>query len=151
VKKRQFIALLGSIVLILALVLSACAQTAAPTTPTAPTTPAAPTTPTTPTTPAAPQVVTQQVDKVYKVLNPQGTYIPVDCKPCAPRLDSLAGKKIRFYESEATNIQLPTLRERLQKDYPTTTFVVDHTESFGRSAPSTEDLALQASIRGVGW
>jgi hypothetical protein len=96
-------------------------------------------------------VVTQQVDKVYKVLNPQGVYIPVDCKPIAARIDSLAGKKIFFYESEATNIQLPTLRARLTKDYPTTTFIVDHTESFGRSTPSADDLTVQAAIRGVGW
>jgi hypothetical protein len=149
VKKRQVIALLASICLVVMLVLSAC--TPAAETPTTPTTPAAPTTPTTPTTPAAPQVIEKVVQPTYKVLNPQGVYIPVDCKPIAARLDSLAGKNILFYESEATNIQLPTLRAHLTKDYPTATFTVDHTESFGRSTPSTSDLTFQAAIRGVGW
>jgi hypothetical protein len=131
VTKKQLIALLVSFSLVLALILSACAQQGG-------------TTPTGTTTGAA-------QDKVYKVLNATGIYIPVDCKPLSARLDSLAGKKIRFYESEATNIQLPTLRARLEKDYPTTTFVVEHTESFGRSTPNDEDLSMQAAIRGVGW
>ena len=148
VKKRQVIASLASIVLVLALILSACAPAAeAP----APTTPAAPTTPTTPTTPAAPQVVEKVVEPTYKVLNPAGTYIPVECKPLAPRLDSLAGKKILFFEAEATDILLPTLLKRLQKDYPTATFVVYHTDVYGRTTPDENDLTCQASIRGVGW
>jgi ABC-type oligopeptide transport system substrate-binding subunit len=136
VSRKKFIALLASICLVVMLVLSACTQQGG-TTPTG-------TTPTGTTTGAA-------QDKVYKVLNPTGIYIPVDCKALSARLDSLAGKKIRFYESEATNIQLPTLRARLEKDYPTTTFVVEHTESFGRSTPNDEDLSMQAAIRGVGW
>jgi hypothetical protein len=88
---------------------------------------------------------------VYKVLNPQGIYIPVDCKPDAPRLDSLAGKTILFYESEATNMQMPTLLTELQTDYPTATFVVVHTESFGEMNPTEDQKKNQAVIRGVGW
>ena len=96
-------------------------------------------------------MVTQQVDKTYKVLNPQGTYIPVDCKPLAPRLDSLAGKKILFYEAEATNMQMPYLLTRLQKDYPTATFLVVYTELWGETVPTEAYLQCKASIRGVGW
>jgi hypothetical protein len=95
--------------------------------------------------------VEKTVEPVYKVLNPTGIYIPVQTVAISARLDSLAGKKIRFYESEATNIQLPTLRAHLTKDYPTATFVVDHTEGFGRSTPNADDLTMQAAIRGVGW
>ena len=127
-KKGQFIALLVSICLVLALVLSACTQQGGTTT----------------TGGAA-------GEKVYKVLNPQGIYIPVDCKPAAPRLDNLAGKKILYYESEATNMQMPTLRARLQKDYPTTTFFVVHTESFGEMNPTEDQKKYQAVIRGIGW
>jgi hypothetical protein len=96
-------------------------------------------------------VVEKQVDRVYKVLNAQGSYIPVDCKPLAPRLDTLAGKKILFYEAEATNMQMPTLLAHLQKDYPTATFLVVYTEVWGETAPTAEYLTCQASIRGVGW
>jgi hypothetical protein len=129
VKKGKFIALLASICLVVMLVLSACAEQAAP---------------------GAPAGAAQ--DKVYRVLNPTGVFVPVDCKACAPRLNSLAGKKILFYESEATNIILPTLLERLKKDYPTTTFDVVYTEAFGESTPTDQQkTTYQAVIRGVGW
>jgi len=127
-KKGQVIALLVSICLVLALVLSACTQQGG----------------TGATSGAA-------GEKVYKVLNPTGIYIPVQTVANAPRLDSLAGKKILFYESEATNMQLPALLERLKKDYPTTTFDVVYTASFGEAAPTEAYLKLQAVIRGVGW
>jgi hypothetical protein len=128
-KKKQVIALLVSICLILALVLSACTSAT-----------------TTGTTAGTAQ------KEVYKVLNPTGIFVPVQTKPCAPRLDSLAGKKILFYESEATNIILPTLLERLKKDYPTTTFDVIYTEAFGERTPTDQQKATyQAVIRGVSW
>jgi len=91
------------------------------------------------------------VQPTYKVLNPQGTYIPVDCKPLADRIDTLAGKRILYYESEATNMQMPELRAQLTKAYPTTTFDVVHTESFGEAAPIDAYKVDQAVIRGVGW
>ncbi len=91
------------------------------------------------------------VEPVYKVLNPAGVYIPVDCKANAPRIDSLNGKKILYYESEATNLLMPTLLEKLKKDYPTATFTVVHTESFGESTPTADQLKNNAVIRGVGW
>jgi glucose/arabinose dehydrogenase len=148
-ERKKLLALLGSIALVLALVLSACTQEAAA--PTTPTTPTAPTTPTTPTTPSAPQVVTQTVEPVYKVLNPQGNRIPVECKPLAPRLSTLSGKTILFYHSEANPVILPVLLKRMQKDYPTTTFNVLYTEQFGLSTPGDEAKGIDAMIRGVSW
>jgi hypothetical protein len=93
-----------------------------------------------------------QTEQVLKVLNPQGVYIPVDCKPNAPRLDTLAGKTILYYESEATNMHMPTLLEWLKDDYPTTTFDVIHVENFGARTPTDEQKEkYDAVIRGVGW
>jgi ABC-type glycerol-3-phosphate transport system substrate-binding protein len=151
VKRRQIIALLTSLFLVVILVLSACAQQAAPTTPTTPTTPVAPTTPTTPTTPAAPQVVEKVVTPTYKVLNPQGNRIPVECKPLAPRLATLDGKTILFYHSEANPVILPVLLKRMQKDYPKTTFKVLYTEQWGLATPGDEAKGIDAEIRGVSW
>ena len=142
-KKRQVIALLGSTALALALVLSACAPAAE--------TPA----PAAPTTPAAPQVVETVVEKVvapvYKVINPQGTYIPVDCKPCAPRLTTFDGKTILAYKSEGSSIIWPALYPVLQQKFPNTKWVYVDTEGFGRSTPNDADLACDAMIRGVSW
>ena len=126
--KRLIIAL-AAVTLVLALVVSACAQGG-----------------TGGTTGGASQ------DKVYRVLNPQGAFVPVETKPAAPRLDSMAGKKILFYQSEATNMQLPTLLGRLKKDYPTTTFDVVYTEGFGERTPTDQQKqTYQAVIRGVSW
>jgi hypothetical protein len=128
-KKGKLIALVASICLVALVVLSACAQQAA--------------------TPGATGAPSKEV---VKVLNPVGIPAPVDCKACAPRLNSLAGKKILFYQSEATNMQLPTLLERLKKDYPTSTFDVVYTEGFGENTPTSEQIkTYQAVIRGVSW
>ena len=134
-KQKRFIAFLAAVV-ILALVLSACG----------------PSDTTTTTTNTNGSTVVQTTDPVLKVLNPQGAYIPVDCKPNAPRLDTLAGKTILYYESEATNMHMPTLLEWLKDDYPTTTFDIIHVENFGSSTPTDEQKEkYDAVIRGVGW
>jgi len=91
------------------------------------------------------------VQPTFKVLNPAGVYIPVDCKPNAPRIDSLAGKKVLYYESEATNILMPTLLTKLKADYPTATFDVVYTATFGESTPTADQLTHNCVIRGVGW
>jgi hypothetical protein len=132
---RKVFGLLAGIGLIAMLVLSSCAQPTAPSTTTAKT--------------ASPAAAVQQ--PVVKVLNPGGLPSPVDCKACAPRIDSLTGKKILFYQSEATNMQLPTLLAKLQKDYPTATFDTVYTASFGEDTPSDKQKTYQASIRGVAW
>jgi hypothetical protein len=135
-KKRLIITTAAVAILILVMVVAACSQNGGGTTTTSK--PAGGTT-----------GKTEQ--PVYKVLNPQGVYIPVDCKACAPRLDSLAGKTILFYESEATNMFLPTLLKMLKEKYPTTTFNKVHTESFGEITPTDEQKKNQAVIRGTGW
>jgi ABC-type glycerol-3-phosphate transport system substrate-binding protein len=151
VKKRQVIALLASIFLVMMLVLSACG-TATPTTPTTPTTPAAPTTPTTPTTPAAPQVVTQQVDKVYKVINAQGSYIPVQTVAIAARLSTLDGATIYFTQSEANPRIMPELYRRLTADYPKANWNITTSASFGDQVPAADLLKnAKAVIRGIAW
>jgi len=101
------------------------------------------------TTSGTPTVQYQQ--PVYKVLNPAGSYIPVDCVGLAPRLDSLAGKTILFYQAEATNMQLPTLLAKLKAKYPTAIFNTVYTELWGDRVPSAEYLKNQACIRGIGW
>jgi hypothetical protein len=132
----------AGVLMMLVLVLSACGQQATPTS----STPGQPN----PTTSAAkPQAAGQE--PIKKVLNPQGVFIPVETKPCAPRIDSLNGKKILYYESEATNMHMPTLLDRLKKDYPTATFDVIHVENFGDRNPTADQLKHDAVIRGVGW
>ena len=158
-RKEHRLVLFIGILLVLSLVLSACGQQTAPTSTTTTTTSTAATTATTTGKPAATTTstvtappVTKAVEPVHKVLNPQGVFIPVETKPCAPRLDKLDGKKILYYESEATNMHMPTLLEKLKKDYPTTTFDVIHVENFGINTPTDDMLkTYKAVIRGVGW
>ena len=126
-KKKKVIALLASVGLILVLVLSGCAAE----------------------TGGGGQVV--EVEKVLQVLNPQGIPAQVELHSLAPRIDSLAGKRILFYESEANNQQLPALLERLEEDYPTTTFDTIYTEGFGDEIPTDEQKTYQACIRGIAW
>jgi len=138
VKKRIFILALVVAVLVLVMIISACGQSATTTT-------------------SKPGATTSKpggtaTEPVKKVVNPQGVYIPVETKPCAPRIDSLAGKTILYYESEATNMHMPTLLIQLKKDYPTATFDVIHVENFGSNTPTAEQIAkYKAVIRGVGW
>jgi len=138
--RKRVTATLVCIGLVLLIILSACAQQGGNTT-TSTSKPGA----TTGSTGGA------KVEPTYKVLNPTGLYIPVDCKANAPRLDSLTGKKILYYESEATNILMPTLLEKLKKDYPTSTFDVIYTATFGEITPTADQLTHNAVIRGVGW
>ncbi len=130
------------LVLMLALVLSACGQSGTTGTPGANGTVTVTTTITGPGGGGEP---------IKKVLNPQGVFIPVETKPCAPRIDTLNGKKILYYESEATNMHMPTLLARLKKDYTTATFDVVHVENFGERNPTAAQKAYDAVIRGVGW
>ena len=137
-KKRLFISVTVVAILVLVMIISACGQSATTTT-------------------SKPGATTSKpggtaTEPVKKVVNPQGVYIPVETKPCAPRIDSLAGKKILYYESEATNMHMPTLLIQLKKDYPTATFDVIHVENFGSNTPTAEQIAkYKAVIRGVGW
>jgi ABC-type oligopeptide transport system substrate-binding subunit len=132
VKKKQLIALLVSFSLVLALILSACAQQGG-------------------TTPTGTTAGTAQ-DKVYKVQNPQGIYIPVETHALAPRLDTLAGKNIYYYESEANPVIMPVLLKKLKQDYPTATWKYYETQGWGTDTPTEDDLkGVDAVIRGIGW
>jgi len=136
VNKKLFI-LLMSVSLILILILAACGGQ----------------TTTTTTKPGATSTATAPAAKeVFKVLNPQGVYIPVETKPLAPRLNSLAGKNIWWYQSEANPVIMPVLLERLKKDYPTTTFRYFETQGWGTDAVTADELkGIDAVIRGIGW
>jgi|WetSurMetagenome_2_1015567.scaffolds.fasta_scaffold908790_2 hypothetical protein len=126
-KKRMFI--IGAVVAILVLVMivSACGPTAPSTSP-----------------PAA-------AKETFKVLNPAGVYVPVQTVGLAARIDSLAGKSILYYQSEANPVMMPVLLDRLKKAYPTSTFKVLLTEAYGLSTPGDEATGMQTMIRGVSW
>jgi len=136
-RKALFVSI--GILIMLSLVLSACGEQASPGQTTV-----------TKTVTASGQAAGQE--PIKKVINPQGVFIPVETKSCAPRIDSLAGKKILYYESEATNMHMPTLLLRLKKDFPTATFDVIHVENFGSNTPTDDQKKnYKAVIRGGGW
>jgi hypothetical protein len=135
-KRNRLIALFVSVGLVLALVLSGCA---------------APEAEVIEKTVEKTVTETVQAPEILQVVNPTGTIIPVEMAPNAPRLDTLDGKTIFYYETEATNMHMPELLRRLKQDYPNTTFVVDHTENFGLRTPTEEHLTFDAAIRGVSW
>jgi hypothetical protein len=144
VKRIRFLGILLSILLILIFVLPGCGGGTTTTVTTTKTVQGTGTT-----TTSTPTVKYQQ--PVYKVLNPAGTYIPVDCVGLSKRLDSLAGKTILFYQAEATNMQLPTLLAKLKAKYPTATFNTVYTELWGETVPTDDYKKNQACIRGIGW
>lgn len=139
---KRLIGGLTALVCILALVLSACDQQGTGT---------VTSTATTTVTITSTASGTSSADKIYKVINPAGTFVPVETKPCAPRLDSLSGKNILYYQSEANPVIMPVLLTKLQQDYPTTTFTVIKTETTGPSVPSDEIKGVDAVIRGISW
>jgi len=87
----------------------------------------------------------------FRCLNPQSTMRSVEYQGLAPRLDTLDGKNILYYQSEANQVVMPVLLEKLQADYPTATFTVLETENFGEAIPTEEELSYDAMIRGVSW
>ena len=132
-KRKKLILLLASIGFILALVLPGCAAEDGGNGTTAPGTNGSAT------------------DPILRVLNPKGKIIPVEMNPNAPRLDTIDGKTILYYESEATNMHMPELLRRLKQDHPTTTFIVEHVENFGDRNPTEVHLSVDGAIRGVSW
>jgi len=141
---RQLLAIVLAIVSVLVMVLTGCTSGNE-------TTPAATVTVTTtktvaPTTSAAPAG-----DKVYKALNPAGIYIPVETKPCAPRLTTFDGKKIFVYQSEGSSIIMPAVWRKAQQVWTKSVLTTLLVESFGRSTPNADDLLVEAAVRGVSW
>jgi len=135
-KRLKFTIGLSCFLLIFIMILSACGQQAGTTT-----------------------TVTKTVNgsgqvsqEISKVLNPAGNYIPVQTSPLAPRLSSLDGKNIWYYQSEANPVIMPVLLARLKKDYPTATWKFYETQGWGTDTVTAEELkGVDAVIRGIGW
>jgi hypothetical protein len=159
-KNKKSIALGASILLILAMVITACTETPAAPPVSSPTATQQSTVATT--TPKAatpsPTSTTVEVEKKYNVLNPTGIFKPVQTQGLAPRLDTLDGKTIWVNGGEADPVIWPALIERLRKDYTKTTFVYIVVSTYGPSTPEDEVLGkvegkkkADAVIRGNGW
>jgi hypothetical protein len=131
--RKRLIALGASIALVLVLVLTGCAQA-----------------------PAggggggAPAGVA--TDKVYKVLNPQAQDQARDLSPLAPRIDTLAGKKILVVTAESSRVVMPGVIAKLQKEFPTSTFVYTESKTTSPIRATDEQLkGVQCAIIGNAW
>ena len=91
-------------------------------------------------------------EKSYACLSPIGIQPPVQISPLAPRLDKFDGKTIYVNQGEADPIIMPALWERVQKDFPKTTWKYIATSSFGPATTEQEvkDTA-DAVLRGIAW
>ena len=70
----------------------------------------------------------------------------------AARLDSIKGKVIYVNQGEADQVIMPALWDRLNKDYPDTTWKLIASSSFGPAAPEDEvKQTAKAVIRGNAW
>lgn len=148
-KKKNLIMLVASISFVLALVLSGCGPAATPT-PTATATPTATPTPTETATPTPTPTI--GVELTFNCMNPAGTFQPVQISALAPRLDTLVGKVIWVNQGEADPVIMPALWERVQKDYPNTTWKNIASSSFGATAIEADvRAAADAVIRGIAW
>jgi hypothetical protein len=147
---KNLITILSSIMLAVIFVLSGCTQTPSQQTNTP--TPTQQTTTSTSTPTPTPITTTVEVDRKYNVVNPQGDFVPVQTKPLAARLDTLDGKTIWVCQTEADPVIMPALWDRLQKEYPKTTWKRTITSN---TAPlrltSDEQKMAQAVIVGNAW
>jgi hypothetical protein len=92
------------------------------------------------------------VEKTYKVLNPQGDFIPVETKALAPRLTTFDGKTIWVSQTEADPVIMPALYARLQKDYPKTTWKTNFAQVTSPvRLTADEQKTCQAMIMGIAW
>ncbi len=125
-KRGKIIALVASIALILALVLSGCNGGGGG---------------------------GSSEDKEYQALNPAGIFVPVETSALSPRIDNLDGKTIYVIQGEADPVIMPALAAALPVEFPNATFVYyQPASSFG---PSATDATVQAEadgvVRGIGW
>lgn len=137
-KRKHLLALLITIISILILVATSCNPTAQPKQTSTPT-------PTTTTK-------VEYKEPIYRVLNPVGRDVATDVAPLAPRIDALAGKKIAFVMAEGSPVIMPALWPRVQKEFPTSTWV--YTESRQTSPirlTADEEKGVQAMIIGNAW
>lgn len=146
-KKKNFIALLASIFLILVMVATGCIVNAATTTQTSSTNPSG--------------LTTVTKEKTYNCLNPVGIQPPVTIVPLAKRLTTLDNQTIYVVQGEADPVIFPALVPALQKLYPKTFFnYYQPTSSFGPTTPDDTTKAApkadgtggaNAVIRGNAW
>ena len=150
-KGKGLLLLLANLLVILTFVLVGCQSTPTTTPQTTTTTNPIPTTTTsTPTTTTVTQTV--EVDKKYNFLSPQGVQLPVQVSALAPRLTTFDGLVMYVNQGEADPITMPALYERVQKDYPKTTWKYIATSGFGPNTPETEVLqTAKGVIRGISW
>jgi hypothetical protein len=145
-KIKYLLPLIASIILILILVATSCTPAVAPIV----TVTVTPKTTAATTTTAAPAVVAK--DKTYRAINPAGIFIPVETKPLAARLDTLDGKTIWMCQTEADPVIMPALWDRLQKEYPKTTWKRTVTSSTSPLRLTAEEQkTAQAMISGIAW
>ncbi len=146
-KKRNLIALLISIGLILVLLTTGVVVNAATTDK--------------PGTPNPTSLTTATKEKSYNCLNPVGVQPPVTISPLAPRLDTMDGKTIYVVQGEADPVIMPALYAALKDAYPKTFFnYYQPSSSFGSNAidattkaPAKADGTggANAIVRGNGW
>jgi len=142
-RKTPVLFILASIALIALMVLPACGSTTEVTK-----------TVTSPAVTVTASGTSKEVEKQVKVINPQGNYIPVETKGLSARIDSLAGKRVYFEESEANPRIMPALLKRLKAEYEPkgSTFHYAASASFGPSAPDDDfKKNAQCAIRGIAW
>jgi hypothetical protein len=104
------------------------------------------------TTPTTKPTSTSGNDASYACLDPKGIQPPVQVSSLAARLDTIKGKTIYVNQGEADPIIMPAIWERVQKDFPDTTWKYIFTSSFGPASPEAEVKADgKAVIRGISW
>jgi hypothetical protein len=107
---------------------------------------------TTPTTKPTGSTPSGAVDTKFNCLSPVGIQPPVTIVSLAARLDTIKGKVIYVNQGEADPVIMPALWERVQKDYPDTTWKLIASSSFGPASPEDEvKQNAKAVIRGVAW
>ena len=85
-------------------------------------------------------------------MNPRGIQQPVQISALAARLDTIKGKVIYINQGEADPIIMPAIWERVQKEFPDTTWKYIFTSSFGPPTPEDEVKATaKAVVRGISW
>ncbi len=150
-KIKNLLPILTSVILAIVLAATACTQVNNTPIPPAPTPTQQATVSNVVPTPT-PTTTIVEVDKKYNVINPQGNFVPVQTKPLANRLDTLDGKTIWMCQSEADPVVMPALWDRLQKEYPKTTWKKTVTSN---TAPvrltADEQKTAQAAIVGNSW
>jgi hypothetical protein len=125
-KKRNIIALLSSILLIIVLVTTGCIVNAA---------------------------TTAEREKTYSCVTPLGIQPPVTLSPLAPRLNTMDGKTIYIVQGEADPVIFPALNDAVRVKFPKTNWnYYNPSSSFGASTPDDQTKAeAQAVLRGIAW